>query len=231
MTIRLTDGANNQGKAVDEHGVLAALVKQASRLALTGLTDVTDSSGGTATTSVVAMSTALTNVADAGSTLASKATAESALTTVLAALNELAAKANAAAVALGLPAVTYNAGGGAPNNTIEAITVSTTGATTGAQAAATNAVIANLNAATYTVTQQINKVLKATGYATVPVFAGSFQTTVPAITVDVGTAASPGVTKVALDAELVKARANIATLAAKVNAFNAGYGVPLVVVG
>lgn len=207
--------------------VLYALVQQNARGVVSGVADLTDSSGGTAG-NVVALSTALANAANSGTNLAQKAATETALGTVKDALLELYAKANEYATKLGIANVTYSGGGTAADGTVSAVTVAVTAAATGVQAASMNVNLAAINEAFYNVTVLTNKIAKATGYAPVTVFVDDLATTIATLAVDGGTAADPGVTKAAVDAELVKAANNVATVAAKLNAINAGLGNALV---
>lgn len=215
-------------EALNPEAVLTALVKQNARAVVASVADLTDNSAGSAG-DVVALSVALTNAANAATNLAQKAATEAALTTVKDALAEIYAKANAYAVKLGLDQVTYNGGGAAADGTIAAVTVAVTAAATGVQAASMNANLAALNTAFYNASILVNKIAKATGYDGVDTFVDSRETTIAALAVDGGTAADPGVTKAAVDAELVKAANNVATLAAKLNEVNAGLGNALVV--
>lgn len=211
--------------------VVAELVKAHARDVCSGITSLTDSSGGTGTSTLLAASTTLVNAANAATNLASKATAESALNTVKDALLELATKANEYATKVGRTNITYSAGGTAADGTIAAITVATTAAATGAQAASVNANLTTINSIFYHVGTLVNKLLTAQGYTNVDLSAvrTTYSNTVAALTIDAGTAADPGVTKVALDVELVKLRTNVATLATKLNSLNDGLGNALVV--
>lgn len=214
-------------ETINPEEVLYALVQQNARGVVSGVADLTDSSGGAAGT-VVVLSTSLANAANSGTNLAGKATTESAFTTVKDALREVYAKANEYATKLGITNVTYNGGGASTDGTIAAVTVSVTAAATGVVAASMNVNAAAFNEAFYNAAVLVNKVAKATGYAAVTVFADDIRSTIASLAVDGGTAADPGVTKVAIDAELVKAQNNIATLAAKLNEVNAGLGNALV---
>jgi hypothetical protein len=163
----------------------------------------------------------LVNVANSGTNLASTATTTSALGTVVDAIGELFTKANAYATKLGIANVTNNGGGTAPDGTIGAITVATTAAATGAQAATVNTNLAAINNAFYQLGTLTNKVLHATGETSLILPANyTVASTVSALATTAGTAADPGVTKVALDAELVKLAANVATVATALNLCN-----------
>lgn len=215
-------------EAVNPEAAITALVKQNARAVVAGVADLTNNAGGSAG-NVTALSVALANEANNATNLAQKAATEAALGTVKDALVELYAKANEYATKLGIATVTYNGGGTAADGTIAAITVATTAAATGVQAAAMNANLAALNTAFYNAAILVNKLAFATGYDPVVVFKDTAKTTIAALAVDGGTAADPGVTKAAVDAELVKARTNVTTLAVKLNAINAGMGNALVV--
>lgn len=193
-------------------------------------TALADSSTGTAGT-MTKVATTATNVAASGLSLADKATTEAALGTVRTALATLFAKANAAATAvgLGLATVTYSGGGTSGGNTLGAVTKTVTGAATGAQATEFNAVVSSLNSAFYILTSLVNRLAVATGETELDASAltGMVHTsTVAAIGTGTGTAASPGVTKVAADAVLVAFANNAATIAAAINDVIDGAGVP-----
>lgn len=211
--------------------VVAELVKAHARDVCAGVTSLTDSSGGTGTSALLAASTALVNAANSGTNLAGKTAAEAALTTVKDALLELATKANEYAVKVGRTGLTYNAGGTTADGTVGAVTVSITAAATGVQAVSVNANLTSINSIMYHVGTLVNKLLTAQGYSLVDLSAvrTTYSSTVAALTIDGGTAADPGVTKVALDAEMVKLRTNVATLATKLNSLNDGLGNALVV--
>lgn len=215
-------------ETINPEAVLYALVQQNARSVVATVADLTDNSGGVAGT-LAALSTSQVNVDNAATNLAQKAATETALGTVKDALAELYDKANAYATKLGIDNVTYNGGGAAADGTIAAITVATTAAATGVQAASVNIAFAAINEAVYNVAALTNKIAKATGYSTLTVYADDIQSTIATISVDGGTAASPGVTKVAVDAALAQAAVNVATIAAKLNSVNAGIGNALVV--
>lgn len=205
-------GANNHTEVIRE---LAA--QRAHDLAATE-TALTNNAGGTAGSTVSKVSVALENEANASTNLASKTTTETALGTVKDGLLELATAANAIATAIGISTITYNGGGTAADGTIGAVTVATTAATTGAQATETNANLVLVNDAVYQVAVLTNKICAACGIDQLSLEAdwnGDYDGTVAAITTTVGTAADPGVTKVAMDAVLVECRTNITSIAAK----------------
>lgn len=232
MALKIHSGYDIQnGRTVET--VVLELVKAHGRSVVASVTDLTDSSGGTADANGVLLgATTLTNAANVGTNLAQKVATETALGLVKDALAELFTKANEYATKLDIATVVYNGGGAATDGTIAALTVATTAAATGAQAATSNATIAEINRAVFSLSTLVNKLALATGVKKLDNSAikTTFVSTVPAITGGVGTAADPGVTKVAFDAELVKIRTNVATIAAKLNALNAGVGNAAVVV-
>lgn len=227
MAIKVNAGYDiSTGNTVEK--VVLELVKAHARNCVSGITDLTDSSGGTASGSgtLVALSTSLTNAANSGTNLAQKASTETALSAAKDALKELATKANEYATKLGLDNLTWNGGGTAADGTVGSIGVSVTAATTGAKATETNAILGAMNVATYKLGVLVNKLAVATGVGTLNLTAlqTTFTSTVATLSTDTGTAADPGITKAAVDAELVKVRNNVATIAAKLNALNAGLG-------
>jgi hypothetical protein len=229
MTIKVGPHVNDtkDGKTVET--VVYALVQQAARGVVSGVTNLTDSSAGTAGSTVVAADASFVDTAVSGSNLATKASAEAALVTVQDALKELATKANEYAGKLGVDQITYNGGGAAADGTIGAVTVATTGGATGPTNANLAPIVTALNTATYNIAILTNKCAKAVGATQLTVFQDTAATTVAALSTNTGTAATPGVTKVELDASLVTMANNIATIAAKLNAINDGYGNALVV--
>jgi hypothetical protein len=223
MPIKIHAGYDTT-KANTVESVVLELVKAHGRSVVSTVASLTDSSGGTAGT-LTLLSTSLANAANSGTNLAGEATSESALGTVKDALLELATKANEYATKLGITNLTYSGGGTAVDGTVAAVTVSVTAAATGIQATETNAIMTALNDAFYKVAVLTNKLARATGktelaLTTSQVASGS----VAALSTDAGAAADPGITKAAFDAELVKARTNVATLAAKLNELNDGLG-------
>lgn len=212
------------------HDQQEVLRKLAQTLAHKKLNDasvasLTDNSGGTAGT-LSEISLGFTNVAASGSSLAGKATSEAAYTTALDALRELYTKANAAATSLGIANITYSGGGASTDGTIAAVTVSVTGAATGVVAASTNTFVEQLDTAFYNLGNLTNKLCEACGVTGVTMgYTKDTATTIAAITISGGTAADPGITKVAVDASLVIARANVATIAAALNRCTATYNI------
>ncbi len=204
--------------------MVALLAKDIARLKLAALTDLTDNSAGTASsTRTLTVPGALVNVADAGTTSAQKASSESALATLLNAISELAAQANTFSTTLGLPTLTYNGGGAAPDLTIAAVTKSITAATTGVPAATVNTVFSAYSNAIYQVALRVNALAKAVGapLLNLSAYEGTASaSTVAALATSLGTAANPGVAKNGIDAEFSKFADNIATIAATLNAIS-----------
>lgn len=208
---------HNMGKGTkDLLRVIQALAQDNAKTKAAGESALTDNSGGSAGT-LTAASVALTDVAASGSSLAGKTTSEAALVTVVNALRELADKANAYAGLFGIDNLTWNGGGATTDGTIAAITVSVTGAATGIQAADTNTALGAINNAVYLLAQLVNRLADATGDTKLTVYSGTHAATVAALSTALGTAADPGVTKAAFDAELVKLQNNVATIADKLN--------------
>ena len=234
MTIKLSKSTAGRVDGGSNQHLIVAIAQQHARIAASAVAALTDSSGGTAsaTKTVVAVPADLANEANAGGNLASAATALAKLDLVKDALLELATKSNAIADAIGIPAaekLTYNGGGTAADGTIGAIGT-TTAAATGSQALNLNASILVLNEAMFTVAKFANKLSAATGKdQNIVSIVGEYDQTVAAITNAAGADASPGVTKVAIDAKLALYAHNIATIAARLNAIRAA-AVPEIVV-
>lgn len=231
MTIKfsMSTAARVDGGSLNQ--LLGVIAQQTARQVTTAENDLTDSSGGTASAKreIVAVPADLVNAANAGTNLASSATALAKLDLVKDALLEIATKANSLATKIGTAPLTYNGGGTAADGTIGAIGT-TTAAATGAKATETNASILVLNEAMFSVARFINRLCTATGVQRLDVkIVGEFDDPVLAITNAVGTAADPGVTKAALDAKLALYANNIATMAARLNVMT-GTFVPDVVV-
>lgn len=221
-------------EAINPTRALYHLIQAHARTVTSSVASLTDSSGGTpSTTTVVAASTSLAAAANSGTNLAQKAASEAILVTIVDALKELYTKANEYATALGLPTVTYSGGGASTDGTIAAVSVSTTAAATGLVAANVNAIFTVLNTDFYILAALVNKIANAQGVSTLTNLTNqTFASTVASISTDTGTAADPGVTKTAFDAETTKLRNNISTLATKINTFNDGVGATaLVVIG
>jgi hypothetical protein len=230
VKISRSNGARVDGGA--ESHVIARLAQMFAANKASAISDLTDSSGGVASTSyaIVAVAADTANVANSGTSLASKATAEAKLNLVLDAIKEIVAKANSVAAVVGLTSVTDSSGGTTADGTIGAIGT-TTAATTGVQAVSVNATITRLNNFMFTAAALVNQVAIATGGQEVSVaLSGTYSSTVASLTVDGGTAADPGVSKTALDAKLVLYAANIATLAAALNGITGAWTPSLVVV-
>jgi hypothetical protein len=194
--------------------IFRKLAQQSARRAIASATALTQSSGGTAGI-VGPVALAVGGAAD-GSNLAGKATSEAAFTTVLDALGELYTKANALATTLSVPTVTNSGGGATPDGTVDALTVTVTGAATGILVADTNTFLTALNKSVYNLAIIVRNLCRAT-HNTEPTMAsfGAFATrltTIPAITISGGTAASPGVLKTEAEAALAKMRVNVKTL-------------------
>lgn len=218
MVLKLNkEGICKTGESAGE--VLLALAGQHCR-ALTGaVTPLTNNSGGTA--GHIKKVATLATSANASTNLADVTTTEAALTTVHNAIRELYAKANATAAVLGVDQITYSGGGASPDGTIAAVTVSVTAASTGAQASVNTAVIDKFNNAFYNAAVLVNKLNAACGLPLLTdEIKGTPATTIAAITVSAGTAASPGVTKVDMDAALSKFRDNVKTLASALITLN-----------
>jgi hypothetical protein len=229
MTIKMNHGYDSK-KGLTVESVVEALVKAHAKNVVSGVTNLTNSSGGTPATGIVDLSVALVNVAASGSNLADTTTTAAALVTVQDALKEIGTKANEYATLLGITNLTYSGGGAAADGTVGAVTQTVTAAATGAQASNLNADTASINAATYKLAAFVNQLLRATGYTELTLTTGHTVGTVGAITTATGTAASPGVTAVAVNAELVKAANNVATLATQLNKLNDGLGTAVAVV-
>lgn len=163
-------------------------------------------------------------------TLAQKASTETELAKVKGALATLFTKANALATVLSIDNVTYSGGGTDGAGTVAAMGVAVTAATTGAQATQSNTARVALNDAFYSLGLLVNRLAEATATAKLVLPEGhTFASTIAAIAGTVGTAASPAVTKAAMDAALVVWRNNTATIAARLNAMTADAPNPLVV--
>jgi hypothetical protein len=235
MTIKLSKSTAGRVDGGSNQHLIIAIAQQHARQAASGIVALTDSSGGTASTtrSVVSIPADLANKAASGSDLATAASAVTQLTLVKDAILELATKAKAVAAAIGVPAadqLTYNGGGTAADGTIGAIGT-TTGAATGAQASNVNTSILALDGALYTVSRFVSQLATAEGVNTLSTAKdlGTFAKTVAAITIGAGADAAPGVKKAELDAKLALFANNIATIAARLNALR-GTFVPEVVV-
>jgi len=231
MTVKIkTDGTYT---GADNHTkVLIELAKQGAKQKIEGVAALTDSSGGDATPTAdkVQIVADFVSTAASGSSLAGKATTETALGKVKNGITELATTTNAVLALLGLTQLTDNSGGTSADGTIAAYDASVTGATTGAVVATTNAIVAVINDAFNEIALKVNIIALAVGVDPVTIDS-TFATkngTIAAISTDTGTAADPGVTKVAMDAALVKWQDNTAYLAAKLNEFRTAAAVKVV---
>lgn len=218
MTVKIRTSGEIVG-ASDLSEVVRKMAQQ-NALTLTGaITALTNSSGGTAGT--ITQHTTFANVADDSTSLADGTESDAALDTIHNAIREIYTKANATAAVLGIDEITYNGGGAATNGTVEAVTASVAAAGTGAQATETEVVADAFDNAIYNAAILINTLADATGIARVALgYTGTIQSTIAAITVDVGTPADPGISKAAMDANLVIYRNNIKTLAEKLILIN-----------
>jgi hypothetical protein len=232
MTIKISKSTGGRVDGGPDTHLLAAIVQQMASEKASTITDLTDSSGGSASSSYTLTSVAgdLVNVANSGTSLAGKVTTEAKLNLVGDALKELLAKANAVAAVVGVASITDNSGMTAVDGTIAAIGT-VTAVTTGAPATATNAILVVLNNYQFTVAKQINKIMTAVGGPTlVGLTTGTYASPVAAVTIATGTAADPAVSKTAMDAKLAVFTANIATMAAALNAVTGAWAVNVVVV-
>ena len=214
-------------------GVLRGIAQQyaASVMQAASVDDLTDNSGGTAGDTIALPGTLTATDAD-GSNLASKTTTQNAIDTVVDGLVELVAKANTIATAVGLDTVTDTSGGTAADGTIAAVTVATTGAATGAALAETEALRKQVNNYIATAVGMTNEICASVGVSKLQLSGlGDHQSTVAAISVDVGTAATPGVSKADMDALLAVWRNHVASIAAKLTEANAVTGSPKVLAG
>lgn len=210
--------------------VLLSVLNYQAKDAVTA-TALTDSSGGSASgaRALGVVAAAAANTAASGSSLAGKATTEAAMVTVLDALATLYAKANTAATVLGIPNITNSGGGSSGGNTVAAVTVSVTGATTGVPATAWNTFTAATANSFYQLGTLVNKLARATGQSELDLAAlkGTVvASTISAISTATGTAADPGTTKARVDADLVVMANNAATVAARINAAISGTNAP-----
>lgn len=215
-TYKITRGGTYLGSDDLSHTtILRALAQQEARRVSAAVTALTNNSGGTEGSAIVAHDT-VANEAASGSSLADKTTTEAALNTVLDGLSEIIAKANTTATALGLTTITDNSGATSADGTLGAITVSVTGATTGVQATETTATLDALDNMQYQAARLVNDILEAVALPKITVpYVKTASNTIAALTVSGGTAADPSVSKAAIDAVLVDYRNNIKTIAEK----------------
>lgn len=195
------------------------LVRTVSQLKASSITDLTDNTTGSAATAITKVDADLTNTADGGTTSAQEASAQAILGLVKDAFLELATQANTIATRIGYPTITYNGGGTAANGTIADITA-VTAATTGVQAAETNAIIDVLNNALFNIAVHVSNMCLATG-VTAPTISYNDGVVGTVATIDVsdtGTAADPAVSKTDFDAKIAEFEVQIKYLAARLNA-------------
>lgn len=213
MTVKIFKaGQNSEGLTLE--AIVRLMAQQEANRRTAALADVTNNSGGTAGT-LTEVTTTLTEEANDSTNLAQKAATEAAYTTVLDAVSELAAKANEVAGVLNITGLTDSSGGAAADGTIGAITVATTAATTGVQDTEIAALHLGLNKALYHVARLVNQCCESAGVAPITMgYTFDDAATIAAVTVSGGTAASPGLTKVAVDGYLTTYRNNVKTIAA-----------------
>ena len=231
--------------------VVVALTQDLSRRSVAALSGLTDNSAGVARNpkAVTGYGTALVNVANSGGNLAIATTAASEIglqvitAQIRDAIGEIIEKADAACIALGLHdanSVVDSSGRASPDGTIGVINVQGQGAS-GVQATETNVIRKKLNNYVYTAAQLVNKVAMATGVAGVDIQvpdadkvnllpSDGFGTIAAFGVTNTGTSVSPGVSKAASDLMIAAFAADVATLAAVLNAATADTVVPKVVV-
>ncbi len=236
MNITLdTKGHSHPGQGWQE--IVVALAQSMAAVKVEAETDLTDSSTGAADAGnvIVGAPTPFVDVADVGTDLAPKAGWETALDLVVDAIAEIIDQANTMMTATGGVVVVNSSGATAPDLTIGDVTNSGVAATTGGQATEANLNRIEINNMILTAVGVVNRVMDAVGSEaariTVPVaLTGStFLDPIPAFTADVGTAADPGVTKVAADAAIDAWADDVATMAAILNTLSgAGTAIPKV---
>ncbi len=215
---------------------LIALTNQTIKIKAEQVAALTDNSTGDDTPTadaVVAVGGAFANVAASGSSLADKTTTEAALVKIKNAITELATKANTFATALSVTGLTDSSGGTTADGTIAACDQSVTGAATGVLAVNINADALLIDGAFAEITLVANRCAVAAGVAPLNITYTGFPTndgTIAAVSTGGGTAASPGVTKVAMDAALVSWVNNVAYIAAKFNELRATEPVQVTVI-
>lgn len=220
MPVKINGKSGIYSDGVNHTQAIIALAKAAASSKISSVSALTDNSTGSATSNTVLPVTAFSNAANAATNLAQKAATETALGKVKDAVKELATKINAINTKLGLDTVTDNSGGAAADGTIAAMDVAVTAATTGAQATETNAIRLVINDAFRELVSCVNQAATAVGVEKVTCDLSAFASrdkTIAAISTGTGTAADPGITKVAMDAALTKWANNVAVLAAKIN--------------
>lgn len=231
VKVNRKDGTNNKGK--NQREVTALILDQMAKAKCETVTALTDNSTGNASPAAAKVQyvAPFTSAANSGTSLAQKAATETALGKIKDAVAELAAQANTFATLLGATGLTDNSGGTTPDKTIAACDKSVTAATTGAQITETNAIAVSINDAFAEIVKVLNRVASSLNLSKLTLETGmpTANGTIPAIATVVGTAADPGITKVAMDAALVKWVDNIAYIAAKLNTFRAVANVQIVV--
>lgn len=229
-------------RAVTGSDGLAAAVRGMAQYELaraigTGMTALTDSSGGNASNSSANIGQVSYGVLS-GSNMAQKAELETAFGLIKDALTEIAAKVltdNALVPGNPFGTITNSIGGAAADGTIAALDVSMTGVNTSiASAAGTNTVLTEIVKLMKQATYKINQLANAVGVAPLTDDFGEnvtpvYTTTFAALSTGTGTAvsgadataANGGALKTEVDAALVKIANGIAKMASKLNAIQA----------
>ena len=216
MTIKMNSNGNYAG-ANGHSEVIRAMMQTHAHTITAAVAAPTNNAGGTAGTIIVG-DTTFANEADASTSLANATETDAAYDTVHNAIRELMDKANAVAAVLPVAALTGTPGGAATDGTIAAITVTVAAAATGAQASNLNTTIGLMDEAILECAHKVNELCRATGVAEMAITNTDGIATngaLPTVTVAVGSAADPGVSKAAVDAHLAKYRTNVTTIAAK----------------
>jgi hypothetical protein len=232
MTVYLNSAGGTLNGSVAVSDVLIQLAQYQCRTAMGTIAALTNSIGGSpsGTNAVTQVVTTATNVPNAATNLAQEAATEAAMGTVRDALAELISKANAIGATVGYSALTDSTGGAAADGTAGAVTVATTAAATGVQAADWITFITAVNAAVYNISVYVNKCAVAGGKSPLVLnYSATAATTIPAMSVNVAAAADPGVTKAVVDADLTAIRTNLTTVATVINTLRAGAGAATVV--
>lgn len=231
MATKVVKAANGtQGQTLEQ--VIAGLAQNQARLIIAADSTVealVDNSTGAATGFTIPKR-AEVSPAD-GSNLAQKAATEAAIGKVKNALATLYAKVNAIGALLGLEAVTYNGGGTAAGDgkTIAALDKAVAGAATGPALKDYEANRKAINGQFTCLHGLVNRLASVTGVQKLQDVSGETAESV-AISGNVGNAASPGVTKAKVDADLTAWANNVAVLAAKLNAVLAVDGKPTILI-
>lgn len=200
--------------------VLAALSQTVAKLVLGNTGSLVDNSGGTSVTALDAAS-AVPLANHTGSNLAKASDVEARFGEVRDALRELAAKANEIATRLGIPTLTWNGGGAAPNGVVDAIGSTIAAQSSGAAAAQVNAALAALDRGLFTIARFVNRICVAVGEGELVLGEGAaafaFQSPVPPIAITVGADGSPAVRVADVQAKLTILRNNVRTIVSKIN--------------